>query len=393
MTRSKGTTIDRAQLGELLKGCATVLDAPRAMLAWTERGQRGLQMTAWTGTEVTSWQQQASDAFSKLVAQPLVDADFSCSDVAAPMPAVVWLSDGKLHRWQGKPVSARLRERYAMHGVISICMSGGLLHGRLFLLDIPRITSDKLMLGAIVGRQLHWLVEDGSMARRLATAAAADERCRLSHELHDGVLQSLVSIGLQLEAARSRLAQGAESVEVLLRELQDVVLMEHRKLRFKVRELQELRRSRLVRDRDLVDMTTALARDIERQWKLPIKVAPLVPGRFSTLIRADLAGEIYYMLREALVNAARHARATTASVSLGIDAAAIWIVVADDGGGFPFFGRYDLSHLSRLGLGPRVLSKRVTALGGTLTIDSSPSGAHLDIRIPVVPTSKVDHAS
>jgi signal transduction histidine kinase len=59
------------------------------------------------------------------------------------------------------------------------------------------------------------------------------------------------------------------------------------------------------------------------------------------------------------------------------------ICVRDNGHGFPFAGTYELAELERLDLGPRTLRARLAALGGTLTLDSSPSGARLLMRLPV----------
>jgi len=59
--------------------------------------------------------------------------------------------------------------------------------------------------------------------------------------------------------------------------------------------------------------------------------------------------------------------------------------VADNGRGFPFEGRYDLASLDRAGQGPRTLKERVAALGGSLTIESSPAGATIEARLPAAP--------
>ncbi len=57
--------------------------------------------------------------------------------------------------------------------------------------------------------------------------------------------------------------------------------------------------------------------------------------------------------------------------------------MADNGRGFSFQGRYDLPALTRLNVGPVTLKERVALLGGTFTIESSPSGARLEIAVPV----------
>ena len=57
--------------------------------------------------------------------------------------------------------------------------------------------------------------------------------------------------------------------------------------------------------------------------------------------------------------------------------------VADDGAGFRFRGRHDHATLGALNLGPVSLLERIAARGGSLSIDSSDSGASLSITLPL----------
>jgi len=83
------------------------------------------------------------------------------------------------------------------------------------------------------------------------------------------------------------------------------------------------------------------------------------------------------------VNAARHGGRSSARVEIGTRAGAITILVADNGHGFAFDGRYDLSALMRLNVGPVTLKERIASLGGTFTIESHGSGAWLETALPV----------
>jgi signal transduction histidine kinase len=60
------------------------------------------------------------------------------------------------------------------------------------------------------------------------------------------------------------------------------------------------------------------------------------------------------------------------------------IMVADNGRGFSFQGRYDLAALTCMNMGPATLKERIASLGGTLSIESSPAGARLEIALPIV---------
>ena len=88
-------------------------------------------------------------------------------------------------------------------------------------------------------------------------------------------------------------------------------------------------------------------------------------------------------LHEALVNAARHGGASAARVNVEERDERLAIAVADNGRGFPFRGRFDLAALNGMAAGPVSLKERVAALRGSLAIDSSASGARLDIALPL----------
>ena len=91
------------------------------------------------------------------------------------------------------------------------------------------------------------------------------------------------------------------------------------------------------------------------------------------------------ILQEALVNAARHAEASTLCANVVRDDGALRISVADNGRGFSFRGTYDLAALQQMQAGPVTLKERVSALGGGLVISSSEAGARLDITLPLSP--------
>ena len=62
------------------------------------------------------------------------------------------------------------------------------------------------------------------------------------------------------------------------------------------------------------------------------------------------------------------------------------LAVSYQGRGFVgFLGRHDLASLNQMKVGPRTLKERVTALGGSLVIDSNDEGARVEIRVPVTP--------
>jgi signal transduction histidine kinase len=119
---------------------------------------------------------------------------------------------------------------------------------------------------------------------------------------------------------------------------------------------------------------------MELEWDLRVdlRIALTTPPPSATLAR-----DIYHIIREGLINAARHGNASHARVTVGRnDAEGIDLSIADNGRGFPIPGRFTGEDLARLNFGPKTLRERITAVHGGLSLESGPTGATLRIALP-----------
>jgi signal transduction histidine kinase len=155
---------------------------------------------------------------------------------------------------------------------------------------------------------------------------------------------------------------------------------EQRDLRFLIQDMQPTSRDAVETDRCLATRLETVSRQIECQWGLHIELN-MKPSELQ--ISAMLACEIYYVVHEAVINAARHAKASAVRVELVVQNDQVRITVCDNGRGFAFRGHYSLATLTELQLGPVMLKERVASLGGSLSLDSSEAGACLEIRLPL----------
>ena len=90
------------------------------------------------------------------------------------------------------------------------------------------------------------------------------------------------------------------------------------------------------------------------------------------------------MVREAIVSALKHAHPSRVSVDvLALNVDTLQIIVSNDGSGFRFLGRRDHEALFAAGGGPESLRDRVESMGGSLAIESMPTGSRVEITIPV----------
>jgi signal transduction histidine kinase len=167
--------------------------------------------------------------------------------------------------------------------------------------------------------------------------------------------------------------------EARVRELQSSLVAEQRTLRMLIGRLRASHHAALyphlalsVRLKDLVDR-------IERRWRIKVQLS----ATDLEALPEPLADEVYLVVHEALVNAARHAEASVVRVAVRLADRMVKIIVSDDGRGFCFKGRYDQTALASLDLGPATLRERVVALNGSLTLDSTEHGTRLDLSFPV----------
>ncbi|MFC5141130.1 sensor histidine kinase [Actinomycetospora rhizophila] len=194
----------------------------------------------------------------------------------------------------------------------------------------------------------HQLREVRASRARLVEAADAARR-RVERDLHDGAQQRLVAVGLALRLARAG-APPAE-LDALLAEAAD-------ELGAALAELRELARGiypPLLTDGGLGPALLSLA----ERAPLPVVLAAVPADRPPETVERTC----YFVVSEALTNAAKHAGASKVEVGVVADGAGLRVEVVDDG-----VGGADAD-----GSGLRGLADRVAALGGRLEV-SSPAG-------------------
>jgi signal transduction histidine kinase len=220
------------------------------------------------------------------------------------------------------------------------------------------------------------------LAHRIKKAAADDERVRLARDLHDGVLQTLTGTALQLQAAGRLVERDPAQARTVLEDLQKMIADEQRDLRFFIQELKPGQTGMVDEGTGFVPALQDLGRRLESVWGVRLELPAYLP---RLTVSDAFLGEIYRIVQEAAVNAARHGQATRVTVDFGVADKRLAIAVTDNGHGFPFHGRVAHEVLAGSHQGPRSLRERVTALGGTLDIESDAGGSRLDIRLPLAP--------
>lgn len=371
----------RTIVHQVLAHAADLLHDPRVLMIWDEPEEPWIHLALWDLNNL-HLTREPPDTFDYLVAEPLVNTSFFCPDVRAPTPRVLYASAAGLQRWHGKPLHHDLQTRFAIGSVLSMSLRGAILEGRIFFLDMQGLTPDDLVLGDIVARQVAAELDQFYLIQRQQQVAVMEERLRLARNLHDGLLQSLTGTALQLTEVQRLLEENPPAAREHLLEIQRLLADEQSDLRFLASELKSASFDAPEAGFGLAARLKAMSRQIERQWGLRVDLN-LKPPELS--LPTTLAYEIYFIVHEAVVNAARHAHASAVCVELGVQNQHVQITVTDNGQGFPFRGYYNLAALTYLKLGPMMLRERIASLGGDLALDSTRDGARLEILLPLAP--------
>jgi signal transduction histidine kinase len=231
-------------------------------------------------------------------------------------------------------------------GLMPFAFLGGLLRSRVSELDA----------------ELRARLEELRASRARLVHAGDAARRRIERDLHDGAQSRLVGLSLLLRTARNRAGDDAELAGLLDRA--------HAELTTSLVELRELARG--IHPAVLTEHGLAPALDgLVARAPVPVTLEAETRERLPEPVESAA----YFVVSEALANIAKYAQASHATVRVRQVNASVTVDVSDDG-----VGGADLAR----GSGLRGLADRVSALDGTLSLDSPPGrGTRLRAEIPV----------
>jgi signal transduction histidine kinase len=210
---------------------------------------------------------------------------------------------------------------------------------------------------------------------RRTMQAESEVRRRVADSIHDGPVQELIGLDMILSAARSETE--TERVGDLIDEARDLVSRNVRALRDEIVDLGPYAFQEITFGTAIEACMSVWQRRYGLEIRLAIGNIDLPP---------EVAGDLFRIAQEAVVNAGRHAEATRVEISLRRLDGMVELRVADDGHGFAGInGINDLRGLnSEPGhLGLASMRERTELLDGELEIESSPRGTRVLVRAPV----------
>jgi signal transduction histidine kinase len=243
--------------------------------------------------------------------------------------------------------------------------------------ELLRLSSEFLAECLSPYEMAHRGFQDAVKALRQLNETLEEEIKRIAYAVHDEAGQLLVAVHLALAEVALELPRAQQEqvgkIEGLLNQVE-------KHLRRYSHEL----RPTILDDLGWIPAIRFLAEGISKRSNLPIHIQASVHGRLPGPTETAL----YRTVQEALTNAVKHAKASKIRIRAWREGLTVCCSIRDDGEGFD--SQRVQTDSGRKGLGLIAMRERVSAIGGTLRIDSGPGkGTELSIRVPL----EDDHAN
>ena len=211
-----------------------------------------------------------------------------------------------------------------------------------------------------------------SLSRR-TMQAESEVRRRVAESIHDGPVQELIGLDMILSAARNAAENGrGEEATGLIDDARELGMRNLRALRDEIVDLGPYAFQELSFETAIEDCLPVWRRRYGFEVGLAIERIDLPP---------EMAGDLFRIAQEAVVNAGRHAEANAVSISLRTVGPRVELRVADDGHGFDDNGPPGGGEPGHLGLAS--MRERAELIDGTLEIESSERGTRVLVLAPL----------
>ncbi|MBI5878745.1 MAG: GAF domain-containing protein [Chloroflexi bacterium] len=210
------------------------------------------------------------------------------------------------------------------------------------------------------------------LLRERQALAVMEERERIGMDLHDGVIQSLYAVGLNLENCADMIQEAPGDVEYRLGEAV-------KSLNGVIRNMRNYIFGLRPRSQDSHGFDHALG-ELVKEFRINtlIEAELTVQGEAHTRLARDQSDHLFHIAQESLANVAKHAGATAATVALSTDNGRLILSICDNGKGFD-----SKQARTQHGQGLRNMSERAKALRGTLRVNGDTAqGTQVVVEMP-----------
>ena len=268
------------------------------------------------------------------------------------------------------------RDVIASKAVSNLALSKGLAipvrsdwgEGELFLEAVPNLSTDHIDLAEQIGADVAAHIQRHALLKAAEESAEARSRLTLARDLHDSVVQFLAGAAFRLEAMKRAKVSGRD-VEPEIDELKQLMLQEQRELRSFITSL---RSGPLVALKDLARDLQSLADRLSKQWDVRCEFSARLA---EMMIPTRLHLDAHQLMREAVANAVRHAKAKSVTIELAAASERLQLEIVNDGAEFPVRGERPEM--------PTSLRERVEQAGGALDMARGMGVTKMSIWLPI----------
>lgn len=239
---------------------------------------------------------------------------------------------------------------------------------------LSRLAASTTAQGAELDRErdVRRRAEEDAHLKQQLLRQSVDEKIRLGHDLHDGIIQSLYAVGLTLETVRTLVQTDPAEAERRLEQTRTHLNATIRDVRAYIAGLtpENLRQAGFARAATTLLNELAAGREAQFDVKLDDDAA--------LLLTPDQSLEALQLAREAVSNALRHGAASHITLRVQHLDGEVCLLVQDNGGGFDVARRREGGH------GLANMQARAARVGATLRIQSEPgAGTRIVVTFPV----------
>ncbi|MGH9716764.1 MAG: ATP-binding protein [Candidatus Acidiferrales bacterium] len=238
--------------------------------------------------------------------------------------------------------------------------------------ELVRAASQFFAEGLSLYEMEHRGFQDALQALHRLNETLEEEIKRIAYAVHDDASQSLVAIHIALADFSRRLPKP---------ERKQLVRIEHLlcQIEKQLRRYSHELRPTMLDDLGWIPAIRFLSHGVSKRNKLPIRI--IVARGAATRQSGAVEIAMYRVVQEALTNVTKHAKARGVSIRIGFEVGTLLCSIEDDGAGFDVHASHNKK--GARGLGLIGMRERLHAVGGTLSIVSSPHrGTKLLIRVP-----------
>ena len=270
-------------------------------------------------------------------------------------------------------------------GMLSLAFTFGQEWAGRFIVLNPHLGRDmnaELRFAQNIVRQVGPALYSVYLLRRLRTRAGAIERARVARELHDGAIQSLIAVEMQVDVIRRQAVGESARLAAELARVQHLLQQEV----INLRELMQQMRPMDMGPQQFLDFLADIVDRFRRDTGISVR---FVTDLQEVTLTPKVCRELARVVQEGLINVRKHSGARNALVRFASENNHWVLMIDDDGKGFDFTGRRNMVELDTIRRGPATIKERIRSIGGELIIQSTPGeGSRLEITLP-----KKGHAS